>query len=61
MKVREISFYVKTDFSEWTKSQHYIFFLFPTIFKTDKLLANGCTSTLSKFIVTIGVKRLKKV
>jgi len=61
MKVPEISFYVKADFSEWTKSQHYLLFLFPTIFKTDKLLANGCTPPLSNFTVMIGVKRLKRV
>jgi len=61
MKVPEISLYVKADFSDWTKSQHYIYFLFPTIFKTDKLLVNGCTPTLSKFTVMIGVQRLKRV
>jgi len=48
MEMPEISFYVEADFSEWTKSQDYLFHLFPTIFKTDKLLTNGCTPTLTR-------------
>ena len=61
MKVPEISFYVKAEFLEWTKSHHQLFSLFPTIFKTDKLLANDLSPTLSKFTLMIGVIRLKRV
>jgi len=55
MKVPEISFYVKADFSEWTKPQHDLFFLFPTTFKTDKL---DDFQGKPKLMVTSGVRLL---